>query len=86
MDFQHFGVNGFLEDLLLLCRLFSMLQHFLVESKGRRKKLHEVGYVTTICFVCSLIFEVFGPVLEVIIGTIGCFREEIKLFSLAKQV
>ncbi|KAL4567815.1 hypothetical protein LXL04_023410 [Taraxacum kok-saghyz] len=49
-----------------LGRLFSMLQHFLVKSKGRRKKLHEVGYVTTICFVCSLIFEVFGPVLEVI--------------------
>nr|XP_043632361.1 tobamovirus multiplication protein 3-like [Erigeron canadensis] len=36
-------------------RLFLMLQRFPVESKGRRKKLHEVGYVTTICFVCFLI-------------------------------
>ncbi|XP_071685771.1 tobamovirus multiplication protein 3-like [Rutidosis leptorrhynchoides] len=36
-------------------RLFLMLQRFPVESKGRRKKLQEVGYVTTICFVCFLI-------------------------------
>lgn len=36
-------------------RLFLMLQRFPVESKGRRKKLHEVGYVTTICFTCFLI-------------------------------
>ncbi|XP_020581333.1 tobamovirus multiplication protein 3-like [Phalaenopsis equestris] len=36
-------------------RLFLMLQRFPVESKGRRKKLHEVGYVTTICFSCFLI-------------------------------
>ncbi|AQL09893.1 Tobamovirus multiplication protein 3 [Zea mays] len=28
---------------------------FPVESKGRRKKLNEVGYVTTICFGCFLI-------------------------------
>jgi hypothetical protein len=32
-----------------------MLQRFPVESKGRRKKLQEVGYVTTICFTCFLI-------------------------------
>ncbi|XP_004498222.2 tobamovirus multiplication protein 3-like [Cicer arietinum] len=32
-----------------------MLQRFPVESKGRRKKLQEVGYVTTICFLCFLI-------------------------------
>ncbi|KAL8229872.1 hypothetical protein R6Q57_014772 [Mikania cordata] len=36
-------------------RLFLMLQQFPVESKGRRKKLHEVGYVTTICFACFLV-------------------------------
>lgn len=36
-------------------RLFFMLQQFPVESKGRRKKLREVGYVTTICFACFLI-------------------------------
>ncbi|TYI90924.1 hypothetical protein E1A91_D03G155900v1 [Gossypium mustelinum] len=32
-----------------------MLQRFPVESKGRRKKLQEVGYVTTICFTCFLV-------------------------------
>ncbi|KAA0035973.1 protein TOM THREE-like protein 1 [Cucumis melo var. makuwa] len=36
-------------------RLFLMLQRFPVESKGRRKKLQEVGYVTTICFSCFLV-------------------------------
>ncbi|KAJ8769886.1 hypothetical protein K2173_008968 [Erythroxylum novogranatense] len=36
-------------------RLFLMLQRFPVESKGRRKKLQEVGYVTTICSLCFLI-------------------------------
>ncbi|MQL78480.1 hypothetical protein Taro_010913 [Colocasia esculenta] len=39
-------------------RLFFMLQRFPVESKGRRKKLQEVGYVTTICFTCFLIRSV----------------------------
>ncbi|TYI57339.1 hypothetical protein E1A91_D11G273600v1 [Gossypium mustelinum] len=32
-----------------------MLLRFPVESKGRRKKLQEVGYVTTICFTCFLV-------------------------------
>ncbi|KAI3730433.1 hypothetical protein L1987_61603 [Smallanthus sonchifolius] len=36
-------------------RLFLMLHRFPVESKGRRKKLLEVGYVTTICFACFLV-------------------------------
>ncbi|KAK9678342.1 hypothetical protein RND81_11G205200 [Saponaria officinalis] len=35
-------------------RLFLMLQR-LEESKGRQKKLQEVGYVTTICFTCFFI-------------------------------
>ncbi|GAA0150979.1 hypothetical protein LIER_09797 [Lithospermum erythrorhizon] len=36
-------------------RLFLMLKRFPVESKGRRKKLQEVGYVTTVCFTCFII-------------------------------
>ncbi|CAA7392167.1 unnamed protein product [Spirodela intermedia] len=36
-------------------RLFCMLRRFPIESKGRRKKLHEVGSVTGICFTCFLI-------------------------------
>ncbi|KAJ3689675.1 hypothetical protein LUZ61_018839 [Rhynchospora tenuis] len=36
-------------------RLFLMLQRFPVESKGRRKKLNEVGYVTSICFTCFIV-------------------------------
>uniref|UniRef100_M1BD57 Tobamovirus multiplication 1 homolog 3 n=1 Tax=Solanum tuberosum TaxID=4113 RepID=M1BD57_SOLTU len=36
-------------------RLFRMLRRFPIESKGRRKKLHEVGSVTAICFTCFLI-------------------------------
>ncbi|KAF7840639.1 tobamovirus multiplication protein 1 [Senna tora] len=36
-------------------RLFFMLRHFPIESKGRRKKLNEVGSVTVICFACFLI-------------------------------
>ncbi|CAN8266781.1 unnamed protein product [Cochlearia groenlandica] len=47
-----FAALGF---LLYGGRLFIMLQRFPVESKGRRKKLQEVGYVTTICFTCFLI-------------------------------
>eukprot|EP00244_Chara_vulgaris_P003043 TRINITY_DN1546_c0_g1_i2.p1 TRINITY_DN1546_c0_g1~~TRINITY_DN1546_c0_g1_i2.p1 ORF type:complete len:306 (+),score=46.48 TRINITY_DN1546_c0_g1_i2:637-1554(+) len=33
-------------------RLFYMLRRFPIESKGRRKKLSEVGFVTLICFIC----------------------------------
>ncbi|GMP92475.1 hypothetical protein ACSBR1_039831 [Camellia fascicularis] len=47
-----FAALGF---LLYGGRLFLMLQRFPVESKGRRKKLQEVGYVTTICFSCFLV-------------------------------
>ncbi|XP_024993860.1 tobamovirus multiplication protein 3-like [Cynara cardunculus var. scolymus] len=47
-----FAALGF---LLYGGRLFLMLQRFPVESKGRRKKLQEVGYVTSICFACFLI-------------------------------
>ncbi|KAL0813327.1 hypothetical protein Bca101_069770 [Brassica carinata] len=47
-----FAALGF---LLYGGRLFLMLQRFPVESKGGRKKLQEVGYVTSICFTCFLI-------------------------------
>ncbi|XP_073302699.1 tobamovirus multiplication protein 1-like isoform X1 [Primulina huaijiensis] len=36
-------------------RLFFMPRRFPIESRGRRKKLHEVGSVTAICFTCFLI-------------------------------
>lgn len=36
-------------------RLFLMLHRFPIESRGRRKKLHEVGFVTAICFICFLV-------------------------------
>ena len=35
-------------------RLFLMLRRFPIESRGRRKKLHEVGLVTSICATCFL--------------------------------
>ena len=35
-------------------RLFAMLRRFPVESKGRRKKLREVGTVTAVCAACFL--------------------------------
>ncbi|KAK1262982.1 hypothetical protein QJS04_geneDACA012019 [Acorus gramineus] len=36
-------------------RLFVMLRRFPIESKGRQKKLNEVGFVTGICCTCFLI-------------------------------
>ncbi|XP_020868004.1 tobamovirus multiplication protein 3-like [Arabidopsis lyrata subsp. lyrata] len=36
-------------------RLFLMIHRFPIETKGRRKKLQEIGYVTTICFTGFLI-------------------------------
>nr|XP_043628886.1 tobamovirus multiplication protein 1-like [Erigeron canadensis] len=36
-------------------RLFLMLRRFPIESRGRQKKLHEVGFVTGICCTCFLI-------------------------------
>ncbi|XP_076920741.1 tobamovirus multiplication protein 1-like [Bidens hawaiensis] len=36
-------------------RLFVMLRRFPIESRGRQKKLHEVGFVTAICCTCFLI-------------------------------
>ncbi|KAL2636132.1 hypothetical protein R1flu_007611 [Riccia fluitans] len=39
-------------------RLFLMLRRFPIESKGRRKKLREVGSVTAICFICFTVRSV----------------------------
>ncbi|KNA25343.1 hypothetical protein SOVF_007560 [Spinacia oleracea] len=36
-------------------RLFVMLRQFPIESKGRSKKLYEVGSVAAVCFTCFLI-------------------------------
>ncbi|XP_020580923.1 tobamovirus multiplication protein 1-like [Phalaenopsis equestris] len=36
-------------------RLFLMLWYFPLDSRGRRKKLNEVGYITGICSACFLI-------------------------------
>ncbi|XP_021719681.1 tobamovirus multiplication protein 1-like [Chenopodium quinoa] len=36
-------------------RLFLMLRQFPIESKGRSKKLYEVGSVAAVCFTCFLI-------------------------------
>ncbi|XP_024979055.1 tobamovirus multiplication protein 1-like [Cynara cardunculus var. scolymus] len=36
-------------------RLFVMLRRFPIESRGRQKKMHEVGFVTGICCSCFLI-------------------------------
>eukprot|EP00250_Pteridium_aquilinum_P006708 c16572_g1_i1 orf=449-1282(-) len=36
-------------------RLFLVLRRFPIESKGRQKKLREVGSVTAICFTCFLV-------------------------------
>ncbi|KAJ8759644.1 hypothetical protein K2173_009291 [Erythroxylum novogranatense] len=55
MFFAGVSLVAALGFLLYGGRLFLMLQRFPVESKGRRKKLQEVGYVTTICSLCFLI-------------------------------
>ncbi|RDX88652.1 Tobamovirus multiplication protein 1, partial [Mucuna pruriens] len=47
-------------NTLNVSRLFFMLRRFPIESKGRRKKLNEVGSVTAICFTCFLIRCVMG--------------------------
>ncbi|KAG2272237.1 hypothetical protein Bca52824_066792 [Brassica carinata] len=52
------GIVSFIAALGFLLyggRLFIMLRRFPIESKGRRKKLHEVGSMTAICFTCFLI-------------------------------
>ncbi|TKY59497.1 Tobamovirus multiplication protein 1 [Spatholobus suberectus] len=47
-----FAAFGF---LLYGGRLFFLLRRFPIESRGRQKKLYEVGSVTTICCTCFMI-------------------------------
>lgn len=47
-----FAATGF---LVYGGRLFLMLRGLPSESKGRQKKLREVGFVTAICFVCFMV-------------------------------
>ncbi|XP_074583051.1 tobamovirus multiplication protein 1-like [Curcuma longa] len=52
------AVSSFLAALGFLVyggRLFIMLKHFPIESRGRQKKLYEVGSVAAVCFTCFLI-------------------------------
>eukprot|EP00878_Enallax_costatus_P001657 GHUV01001809.1.p1 GENE.GHUV01001809.1~~GHUV01001809.1.p1 ORF type:complete len:294 (+),score=86.37 GHUV01001809.1:275-1156(+) len=58
---SHFMSAGFLAAVSLCAavgfvlyggRLFVMLQRFPIESRGRKKKLREVGMVTSICAAC----------------------------------
>nr|KAJ0208888.1 hypothetical protein LSAT_V11C400180360 [Lactuca sativa] len=52
-------------------RLFFMLRRFPIESKGRRKKLHEVGSVTAICFTCFVV--------RCIVDVVSAFDSEVSL-------
>jgi hypothetical protein len=47
-----FAAGGF---LVYGGRLFAMLRRFPVESRGRQKKLREVGAVTAVCATCFTI-------------------------------
>jgi hypothetical protein len=48
-------------------RLWLMLRRFPIESRGRRKKLREVGLVTTICATCFL-FRCVSEAVSVVWG------------------
>lgn len=53
-----FSVVSFLAALGFMIyggRLFILLRRFPIESRGRQKKLNEVGFVTGICCTCFLI-------------------------------
>ncbi|WZZ32761.1 tobamovirus multiplication protein 1 [Brassica napus] len=56
-------------------RLFIMLIRFPIESKGRRKKLHEVGSVTAICFTCF-------PIRCIVVG-VSAFDRDFNSLSLS---
>ncbi|KAL0834542.1 hypothetical protein Bca101_086431 [Brassica carinata] len=59
-------------------RLFIMLKRFPIQSKGRSKKLHEVGSVTAICFICFLI--------RCIVVGVSAFRRDLRLDVLDRPV
>ncbi|KAK1682257.1 hypothetical protein QYE76_043105 [Lolium multiflorum] len=52
-------------------RLFVLLRRFPIESKGRKKKLYEVGTVTTICCTCFLI--------RCIVVAVSAFDDDVSL-------
>ncbi|XP_010267675.1 PREDICTED: tobamovirus multiplication protein 1-like [Nelumbo nucifera] len=56
-------------------RLFVMLRRFPIESKGRQKKLNEVGAVTGICCMCFLI--------RCVVVTLSAFDKDADLFVLS---
>ncbi|KAI4375617.1 hypothetical protein MLD38_013467 [Melastoma candidum] len=49
-------------------RLFVMLRRFPIESRGRQKKLYEVGFVTATCCTCFLI--------RCLVDSIAAFNEK----------
>lgn len=53
--FAVISISAALGFLIYGGRLFLVLRRFPIESKGRQKKLREVGSVTAICFTCFLI-------------------------------
>ncbi|KAJ7297597.1 hypothetical protein O6H91_18G042800 [Diphasiastrum complanatum] len=55
MTFAGISLVAAVGFLLYGGRLFLMLRRFPIESKGRQKKLREVGWVTVICFTCFTI-------------------------------
>ncbi|KAL9238354.1 hypothetical protein vseg_012786 [Gypsophila vaccaria] len=50
-------------------RLFFMLRSFPIESRGRQKKLYEVGFVTAICCTCFLV--------RCVVAAIAAFNENV---------
>lgn len=50
-------------------RLFFMLRRFPIESRGRQKKLFEVGFVTVICCTCFLV--------RCLVAAISAFKSEV---------
>ncbi|KAM0859927.1 hypothetical protein ACQ4PT_046883 [Festuca glaucescens] len=57
--------------LLSFYRLFVLLRRFPIESKGRKKKLYEVGTVTRICCTCFLI--------RCIVVAVSAFDDDVSL-------
>lgn len=49
------SVGAVIGFLVYGCRLFTMLRRFPIESRGRKKKLQEVGFITVICSFCFVI-------------------------------
>ncbi|XP_024527366.1 tobamovirus multiplication protein 1 isoform X3 [Selaginella moellendorffii] len=59
LSFAAISLAAAIGFLLYGGRLYCMLRRFPVESKGREKKIREVGAVTGICSICFVIRSVF---------------------------